>query len=215
MNAAATLRTPNGACRPAKTTRPAATAARVVRDDQRRQQQSAPRNSISQGVQRTRRRVGGRRRRRHGVRGRAVVAADVGSTGLNAPASSPAAVTAAAAVAIARDDHQEPQRRGRTRPSGATAAATVADHLPCALVGESQSVRGLVRALDTRTGANARPSRCSVQGGYVAAFDHLRQEDRTFSVHRVTGVADPEPEAGAAGHPPRPVPRRTPRERRA
>ena len=30
----------------------------------------------------------------------------------------------------------------------------------------------------------------SVEGGYVTAYDHLRQEDRTFSVHRVTGVAE-------------------------
>jgi predicted DNA-binding transcriptional regulator YafY len=29
-----------------------------------------------------------------------------------------------------------------------------------------------------------------VEGGYVAAYDHLRQEDRTFSLHRITGVAD-------------------------
>ncbi len=29
----------------------------------------------------------------------------------------------------------------------------------------------------------------SVEGGFVIARDHLRQEDRTFSVHRVTGVA--------------------------
>ena len=30
----------------------------------------------------------------------------------------------------------------------------------------------------------------SVEGGFVTAYDHLRQEDRTFSVHRITGVAD-------------------------
>jgi predicted DNA-binding transcriptional regulator YafY len=30
----------------------------------------------------------------------------------------------------------------------------------------------------------------AVEGGYVVAYDHLRQEDRTFSLHRVTGVAD-------------------------
>lgn len=30
----------------------------------------------------------------------------------------------------------------------------------------------------------------SVEGGFVVARDHLRQEDRTFSVHRVTGVAE-------------------------
>jgi predicted DNA-binding transcriptional regulator YafY len=29
----------------------------------------------------------------------------------------------------------------------------------------------------------------SVQGGYVSAYDHLRDEVRTFSVHRITGVA--------------------------
>jgi predicted DNA-binding transcriptional regulator YafY len=34
----------------------------------------------------------------------------------------------------------------------------------------------------------------TVEGGYVTAYDHLRQEDRTFSVHRVTGVADIEGE---------------------
>ena len=34
----------------------------------------------------------------------------------------------------------------------------------------------------------------SVEGGYVSAYDHLRQEDRTFSIHRITGVADVNPE---------------------
>jgi len=29
----------------------------------------------------------------------------------------------------------------------------------------------------------------SVEGGFVAAYDHLRAEDRTFAVHRITGVA--------------------------
>ena len=38
----------------------------------------------------------------------------------------------------------------------------------------------------------------SVEGGYVTAYDHLRQEDRTFSLHRVTGVADVEGAAAAA-----------------
>lgn len=32
----------------------------------------------------------------------------------------------------------------------------------------------------------------TVEGGYVTAYDHLRREDRTFSLHRVTGVADVE-----------------------
>lgn len=34
-----------------------------------------------------------------------------------------------------------------------------------------------------------------VEGGYVVAFDHLRQEERTFSVHRVTGIAEIEEDA--------------------
>lgn len=34
----------------------------------------------------------------------------------------------------------------------------------------------------------------TVEGGYVTAYDHLRQEDRTFSVHRIIGVADVEQE---------------------
>jgi hypothetical protein len=29
----------------------------------------------------------------------------------------------------------------------------------------------------------------SVEGGYVSAFDHLREEVRTFAVHRITGVS--------------------------
>jgi predicted DNA-binding transcriptional regulator YafY len=29
----------------------------------------------------------------------------------------------------------------------------------------------------------------SVEGGFVAAYDYLRGEDRTFAVHRITGVA--------------------------
>jgi hypothetical protein len=32
----------------------------------------------------------------------------------------------------------------------------------------------------------------TVEGGYVTAYDHLRQEDRTFTVHRITGVAEVE-----------------------
>jgi hypothetical protein len=35
----------------------------------------------------------------------------------------------------------------------------------------------------------------AVEGGFVVAYDHLRQEDRTFAVHRVTGVADVDADA--------------------
>ncbi|MDP9498032.1 MAG: helicase-associated domain-containing protein [Actinomycetota bacterium] len=37
----------------------------------------------------------------------------------------------------------------------------------------------------------------TVEGGYVRAYDHLRHEDRTFSVHRITGVADLDVDAPA------------------
>ena len=33
-----------------------------------------------------------------------------------------------------------------------------------------------------------------VEGGFITAWDHLRQEDRTFALHRVTGVADLDPD---------------------
>jgi predicted DNA-binding transcriptional regulator YafY len=29
----------------------------------------------------------------------------------------------------------------------------------------------------------------SVEGGYVKAYDHLRDEVRTFAIHRITGVS--------------------------
>ncbi|MCW2665346.1 MAG: hypothetical protein JWN57_308, partial [Frankiales bacterium] len=47
---------------------------------------------------------------------------------------------------------------------------------------------GYVDAQGRSTGRVVEPR--SVEGGYVSAYDHLRHEDRTFSVHRITGVAD-------------------------
>ena len=29
-----------------------------------------------------------------------------------------------------------------------------------------------------------------VEGGYVTAYDHARDEVRTFAIHRITGVAE-------------------------
>ena len=40
----------------------------------------------------------------------------------------------------------------------------------------------------------------SVEGGRVTAFDRTREEVRTFSVHRVTGVAAVDGEPDEAGH---------------
>ena len=45
-----------------------------------------------------------------------------------------------------------------------------------------QQGRATSRVLEPRT----------VEGGYLTAYDHLRKEDRTFSVHRITGVASVE-----------------------
>ncbi|MDP3711567.1 MAG: helicase C-terminal domain-containing protein [Mycobacteriales bacterium] len=38
----------------------------------------------------------------------------------------------------------------------------------------------------------------AIEGGFVLAFDHLRQEDRTFALHRITGVAAVEDEGASA-----------------
>jgi hypothetical protein len=37
----------------------------------------------------------------------------------------------------------------------------------------------------------------AVEGGYVMAYDHLRSEDRTFALHRITGVAEVDLDAPA------------------
>jgi predicted DNA-binding transcriptional regulator YafY len=37
----------------------------------------------------------------------------------------------------------------------------------------------------------------AVEGGYVSAFDHLREEVRTFALHRITGVRAVDEEAPA------------------
>lgn len=47
---------------------------------------------------------------------------------------------------------------------------------------------GYVDAQGHRTQRVVEPR--SVEGGYVVAYDHLRQEERTFSIHRITGVAE-------------------------
>jgi len=39
----------------------------------------------------------------------------------------------------------------------------------------------------------------SVGGGYLRAFDHMRDEVRTFAVHRITGVAELVEEEADAG----------------
>jgi hypothetical protein len=52
----------------------------------------------------------------------------------------------------------------------------------------SQVWLGYVDAQGHRTQRVVEPR--SVEGGYVVAYDHLRQEERTFSIHRITGVAE-------------------------
>ena len=47
---------------------------------------------------------------------------------------------------------------------------------------------GYVDAQGHRTQRVIEPVR--VEGGYVVARDHLRQEERTFSIHRITGIAE-------------------------
>ncbi len=47
---------------------------------------------------------------------------------------------------------------------------------------------GYVDAQGHRTQRVVQPK--TVEGGYVVGYDHLRQEERTFSIHRITGVGE-------------------------
>ncbi len=93
------------------------------------------------------------------------------------------AVTALrAGDAAARAARRAPVTTARTAPADTLA------FLQQAARDSRQVWIGYVDAQGRSTSRVVEPR--SVEGGYVAAYDHLRQEDRTFSVHRITGVAD-------------------------
>ena len=78
-------------------------------------------------------------------------------------------------------------RRAATTPTPGSTADVLA-FLQSAARERRQVWLGYVDAQGRSTSRVVEPR--SVEGGFVAAYDHLRQEDRTFSLHRITGVAD-------------------------
>ena len=82
-------------------------------------------------------------------------------------------------------------RRGALRLTMSTSVDTLAFLQDAAREGR-QVWLGYVDAQGRSTSRVVEPR--TVEGGYVTAYDHLRQEDRTFSVHRITGVAEVETE---------------------
>jgi len=77
-------------------------------------------------------------------------------------------------------------RRGVTVASRTSTADTLAFLQEAAREGRQVWI-GYVDAQGRSTSRVVEPR--SVEGGFVAAYDHLRAEDRTFAVHRITGVA--------------------------
>ncbi|MBC7373651.1 MAG: helicase-associated domain-containing protein, partial [Frankiales bacterium] len=78
-------------------------------------------------------------------------------------------------------------RRAPVTTTRATTADTLA-FLQSAARDRRQVWLGYVDAQGRSTSRIVEPR--GVEGGFITAFDHLRQEDRTFALHRVTGVAD-------------------------
>ena len=82
-------------------------------------------------------------------------------------------------------------RRAPVTTSRSTTADTLA-FLQSAARERRQVWLGYVDAQGRATSRVVEPR--GVEGGFITAWDHLRQEDRTFALHRVTGVADVEPD---------------------
>ena len=80
-------------------------------------------------------------------------------------------------------------RRAPVTTTRSTTADTLA-FLQSAARERRQVWLGYVDAQGRATSRVVEPR--GVEGGFITAWDHLRQEDRTFALHRVTGVADVE-----------------------
>lgn len=78
-------------------------------------------------------------------------------------------------------------RRAPVTTTRSTTADTLA-FLQSAARERRQVWLGYVDAQGRATSRVVEPR--GVEGGFVSAWDHLRQEDRTFALHRITGVAD-------------------------
>jgi hypothetical protein len=81
-------------------------------------------------------------------------------------------------------------RAARRAPAGGSARMSVADTLAFLQDAAREGRQVWIGYVDAQGRATSRVVEPrSVEGGFVAAYDHLRQEDRTFTIHRVTGVA--------------------------
>ena len=78
-------------------------------------------------------------------------------------------------------------RRTLPTPASRTSTADTLAFLQDAARERRQVWIGYVDAQGRATSRVVEPR--SVEGGFVAAYDYLRGEDRTFAVHRITGVA--------------------------
>jgi hypothetical protein len=78
-------------------------------------------------------------------------------------------------------------RRTPATPASRTSTADTLAFLQDAARERRQVWIGYVDAQGRATSRVVEPR--SVEGGFVAAYDYLRGEDRTFAVHRITGVA--------------------------
>ncbi|MDT7536690.1 MAG: hypothetical protein QOI82_275 [Actinomycetota bacterium] len=78
-------------------------------------------------------------------------------------------------------------RRTPATPASRTSTADTLAFLQDAARERRQVWLGYVDAQGRATSRVVEPR--SVEGGFVAAYDYLRGEDRTFAVHRITGVA--------------------------
>lgn len=78
-------------------------------------------------------------------------------------------------------------RRTPATPASRTSTADTLAFLQDAAREKRQVWIGYVDAQGRATSRVVEPR--SVEGGFVAAYDYLRGEDRTFAVHRITGVA--------------------------
>lgn len=96
----------------------------------------------------------------------------------------------ATAPRVRRTDLEPPSR---VMPRS-TAAATL-ESLRAAADGQSAVWIGYVNAQGRATQRVVEP--ISVDGGYLRAYDHLRDEVRTFAIHRITGVAELEDDTGS------------------
>ncbi|MFL6240398.1 MAG: helicase-associated domain-containing protein [Actinomycetes bacterium] len=114
-------------------------------------------------------------------------------TPLREPGAPAPAVLEAAVRALRAGDHAATTpRRLITEPPSAVMPATSSAGTLFALQQAANDGRplwiGYVNAQGAASQRVVEP--VSVSGGYLRAFDHLRDEVRTFAIHRITGVAE-------------------------